>query len=136
MPWDILESLIATGFFIPPLTFPCSHFLDGGGKQERLKEEGGLKKNKTKNKQKKKERKKSFFSFFVKKLALHSFEFSSSYYLECSFDGGFCLESLLQDDKGSSVGNETSPSGNDYAASGCCQKSEGASVQEEGDEER
>lgn len=49
----------ATGFFIPLLTFPCSHFLDSGGKQERLKEEGGLKKNKTD-----KTNKKAFCSLF------------------------------------------------------------------------
>lgn len=44
--WDILEYRSATDLFIPPLIFPYSHFLDDGSKQERLKEERGLKKNK------------------------------------------------------------------------------------------
>lgn len=55
-------------FFIPPLIFPCSHFLDSGGKQVRLKEEGGLKKNKQ-NKKKNKE-KKALFSLSSKKVAI------------------------------------------------------------------
>lgn len=104
-------------FFIPPLIFPCSHFLDSGGKQVRLKEEGGLKKNKQ-NKKKNKLKKARFFLYLVKKLPLRSFEISSSYYPECHFDAGFCLESLLQDGEGCCVGNETSPSGNERAASG------------------
>lgn len=46
-------------------------------------------------KQRKKERNLEVFFFFsVKKLPLRSFEFSSSYYPECSFDASFGLEGL------------------------------------------
>lgn len=59
-----------------------------------------------------------FFFFLVKKLPLHSFEFSSSYYPWCSFDASFGLEGLLQDTEGCCVRNELSLSSNECAASG------------------